>query len=822
MRWRGLVCAIFSVIGVVSIGATAQAQGESMWIEKPLQRLSEMPAQPPQEGEASCSGTMSLIEIKDVSSLRPACVYGIPGNSRMARYENIDGRFVYGFAFASDARFHEISDMCGGVAGCVYSPSENTALVLMESSPGVLEIKVIKEFSKRLTRQSAPAGSLRLSEGSEPFLSNTQGPLKARSVAVSTNGRWAVVELYLKGLVRVDMRTGEYKWFATLGNQMGTTPEAVLGLAISNDGNYAVVTGWYNGVDIYEITDTCGYQGETAPPAVSWCLAGDIDYYYLFPGYKRAQNPHFSSSGTRIRFLIETWSGYKYITITPRDQVLNTSLHYVAFGDSFTSGEGELSDDYYLSYTNTADNHCHVSTRSYPYLLMVYSERMVENRACSGSRIHDVREASTELLKDEEGAQTVAVSLGVGGNDVDFMGKLKSCLGPGTCEWAKQGTRAATANEMKRLLPDLIELIRQLQQDSGSPMFLVGYPLVINTSQDAQCSPLIASLLSREEREYMDQSIRYLNDILETAAQFTNIAYVNVEDSLIGERLCDASEKAMNGVRVGDDIAPLSSLPDVKVIGAESFHPTPLGHSRLASAIDSQLGYEWHALQCEECQANTTPPPYWSLGASALQLSAYQLAQNFLLTDALLQGGATTFAFSADTFEPNSTVTIELHSNTAELGAFKAASDGSLQGTLALPRTETGYHTIHAKGASRSGEAIDIYQTVFIAPDTNIEKEQGAFIALEFGDTGGGKGVSSGKSSKIRDFSTIVPETAVLGLSSVQSLGLRPVDDGTSKATNAEAIAVPSRNSSPFFIVYCLAALSIIAIVVTALFRRKV
>ena len=233
------------------------------------------------------------------------------------------------------------------------------------------------------------------------------------------------------------------------------------------------------------------------------------------------------------------------------------------------------------------------------------------NAACSGSKIADVQH-----VKDTISQIPTVISLGVGGNDADLVGKLKSCLGMDTCEWAQPGKRAATAREIKALFPKITQLIDDLRTTYvGTPIVLVGYPSVINSQADSHCGALVGALLDRDERQFMNESITYLNHVMKAAAQYESIQFVDIQEALNGERLCDEQADAMNGIRIGDDIAPLSFLENIKVIGAESFHPTPRGHQLVAEHIEATLPTPLAAMGCNGCMYEAQlliPSNYWN------------------------------------------------------------------------------------------------------------------------------------------------------------------------------------------------------------------
>jgi lysophospholipase L1-like esterase len=402
----------------------------------------------------------------------------------------------------------------------------------------------------------------------------------------------------------------------------------------------------------------------------------------------------------------------------------STKPLYVVIGDSFASGEGESSDTFYMPGTNTATNKCHVSLRSYAYL--VYDKNVTDalNMACSGSRIEEVLGQSEVLEKSDSRSLLQTLSIGVGGNSVNLMDKLKTCVSVSTCEWALPDKRSETANEIQGLYPNIVSFLTTMKQTYGGVnVFFVGYPKVINDDISAQCGVVLSALLNETERRYMNETVHYLNSILAAAAQYVGIPFIDVENVFEGSRLCDPSQAAMNGIRVGDDMPLVSALGELKLIGAESFHPTPAGHALLAARIRDSVSSIDFSAPCTSCGVaqNLSPPEYWQQQPPPVN-SVRLMASRFLKETVLLKRTMIEFTFPALSFAPNAVVHLELHSETQQLGTFTADTTGALQGTFDVAADASGYHTIHAFGESASGQAIDRYEIAYIG-DTESTSE---------------------------------------------------------------------------------------------------
>lgn len=725
-RFFGLVTiALICVSGIVNVNE-ASANSDDSWVSSPIMKISETPSTLGSAGSTTCGDHMGVIEVRGDTGYKNACIFGSEFGTRIARYMNDTGVFIYAIAFVSDSTYVPLSGLCTGMPRCLYGQENDTFVYQMPVGPDTFTYAQVKDFTKHLTLHSGASSYYEFSHA-EPYDYILAGELYVTTgvASVSPNGRWALIELPRYGFIRLDLKTLQYKRIAAHDSIPSQTNQR-LESTISNDGRWVVIAGFTFDAMVYEVNDTCGdiltdssteyFFNETI-----LCNSTAVGLHTLFPGVLQVHTPRFSADGNRLQ--LEILRNSQFSTITLSSRLVGTgNPYYLAFGDSFTSGEGETSDNYYSSATNTVTNHCHVSSRSYPYLLGNSWEILTTNLACSGSRIEGVQVASSHFMATPNGMWPTVVSLGVGGNDVDFMGKLKSCIGVGTCEWAKPGNRASTALEIKGLLPKMIAIINELKTNlAPTSVFIVGYPEVINDQSSAQCSVILSTLLDESERLYMNESIRYMNVVIKSAAEYTKVTYVDIEDAYQGERLCDSHEYAMNGVRYGDDIAVIPLLGDVKVIGAESFHPTPRGHQRAAAAINTKLTGFWESPYCNECQfsaGDVEPSTYWKEGVSVNSPLVRQLSKVFMKIQTFIQQTTAQFSFLPNTFAPGEIVKFELHSDVHQLGEFTASDDGSLDGKLILPSEIKGYHTIHAYGKGRSGEALDIYQTVYI--DTTV------------------------------------------------------------------------------------------------------
>lgn len=673
----------------------------------------------------TCSGMIQRVTIRSTGDTE-ACVLGEPGKTHLARYTGANYQYAYAIAMGDDTAYTRIDGFCSSLAWCAYSSSTDTLLMSIKAPGQGYGVAIVKDFTNYLTRHALPEPHYTFAYD-EPYVpvSKDSSIMVTGALAVSTNGRWALVELQEYGFVRINMETGQLRRVVAPGVVYGVGGDPAFELAISNDGRFVAVAGWRPGVTVYQLDNGCGdmlteMSGRQFTQGVIACQQSSIDYNALFPGFVFAEMPRFSDDGTRLSLLVLTPTSVTRVSITPlAATTLPATPLYVALGDSFVSGEGETDDAFYLPGTNTAGNTCHVSRRSYPYLLHPATSINALNKACSGSRIEEVITQNARIMTGSQVQPLESISVGVGGNDIDVMGKLKTCISPGTCEWARPERRFQTVQEIQRLLPRVVNLLSMMrQQYPGTKLYFVGYPKVINDAEGAHCRFPISALINQEERRYMNETVHYLNEVLAAAAKQAGVLFIDVEDAFEGERLCDQNETAMNGIRAGDDFAPIASLGTVKVIGAESFHPTPRGHERVAARIREALGTLPFNEPCTICDAASglMPGAYWQEGDQPAD-GAYLVATRFLSQTSVSTGQVAAFRFPAHSFEPLGSVQLELHSDTQFLGTFTADEHGALGGIVTIPADASGYHAVHALGTSASGERIDRYETLFISAD---------------------------------------------------------------------------------------------------------
>ncbi len=729
---------VFMVVATLPQGVEAKSGGAS-WLGESLEVVSQLP---PGVADADrCLQRWLRIEVESIGSTY-ACVSGDWGGVRVGWYSGYKAVRYYVIAYPYVQTFSRLYGACGTTAECTYS-QKNDVFIAGTNLPGKGQVHAfITHFSKKLTRPSSdPKSYLFSGIENETFVSLAPGVTPtSNSLVMSPNGEWALLELHAYGFIRVNLQTLQYKRVYPTGARYGVGNDPAFELAISNDGTRIAVADWKAGVKILEITPECGEllsllspnYGFAVPEAA--CPVVTENLMSIVPGMYHAVFLNFSNDGRWLSlYNFSAPEPYKLIVAPHADRFRQTN-GYVAFGDSFSSGEGEVSDQHYIAGTNTADNTCHVSDRSYPYLLGVRWSMATTNHACSGSVLNQVWRASGDyFVHNTQESMPSVISVGVGGNDIGLMGKLKTCLSPGTCEWAKPAARISSAQEIRQFLPRLSAYLQDVKRTfPNSKIMVVGYPDVVNVTTHAPCDAVVGALLDDTERKYLAESVSYLNKVLELAARRSHVAFADVSQAYGTARLCDDTPLAMNALRFGDDIAPVSFLDSFKVIGSESFHPTPIGHDMVARVISAQFMNPGSVEPCENCSQSDSfiePGEYWNEGSvtegqqdNSLKI---QLKESFLASGQLVKGHDVTVHFAEGSFKPSSSVRIELHSDPMVLAEVTAHDDGSLNTSVTIPTTHTGYHTVHVYGTSQSDEQLDLYDFLTLVDEPAVPKPVG-------------------------------------------------------------------------------------------------
>jgi len=268
---------------------------------------------------------------------------------------------------------------------------------------------------------------------------------------------------------------------------------------------------------------------------------------------------------------------------------------YVALGDSYTSGTG-IPDQ-----VGTPAG-CGRSSRNYPALVARYlglDADLVHDASCSGATIADLTgpQSTTGGANPAQlsalTAGTALVTVGIGGNDLDFTGILTRCialdaigalldrLGRTTDEDApcrayytadgtdriQQRIRAAST----RLAAALTRIHRLAPH---ARVYVVGYPDLLPATDGAACAHVLG--VTTGDAAYLNSAEVRLNSALQQQATAAGDTYVDTYAASLGHDACSAAATRW--------IEPL-----IPTAGGAPLHPDAAGQQGAADAVERAI-----------------------------------------------------------------------------------------------------------------------------------------------------------------------------------------------------------------------------------------
>jgi hypothetical protein len=486
-----------------------------------------------------CPGNFGTITLNG-SEIPNACIMG--SNTKVAWYLPHTGGVNYAVSFPLGNNFYQV-DVCQGLIGCVYAEQTDTFI----GFSGIRQnfIANLKKVNENENVRYVPNEN-KIPFSVSQFNNRTFIP---QTFATSQNGQWAVVELREYGILRINTKTLETRRIVAPGANYGLGNDPRIEMTISNDGSMFAMVGTRTSLVLVKVDELCGdtptaqmqpyYQRE-----VMECKYVPTPPSKYIQDFKYAVRPIFSADGKSLSFDAFSYTvDGRHFTLFSNTSDSRIERQYMAIGDSFTSGEGEIDDSFYLGGSH---NKCHVSSRSYPFLLGTSWDMQAHSTACSGATMQSARGTSA---KSNQPLQVAALeslapqlaTVSIGGNDAGLIGKLKDCLGFDTCAWASSSeSRHRTVMEIKNLFPNLKSFYTDVKFKTLGPVIVVGYPHIITA--EVACWGLIGTLLNHTERVFMNEAIKYLNEVIQAAARDVGVEYMNIENVLSGGELCSAFE----------------------------------------------------------------------------------------------------------------------------------------------------------------------------------------------------------------------------------------------------------------------------------------
>lgn len=420
-------------------------------------------------------------------------------------------------------------------------------------------------------------------------------------------------------------------------------------------------------------------------------------------------------------------------------------INYLGMGDSFASGEGALA---YTTETDTNNNRCHLSTKSYPYILSNLLFSSGHSVACSGAIMNDVNDSSLEYKgqvvdKIEKKSRMLeslkayianytpgylsqsefideyapeAVSLSIGGNNMGFASIIQNCVSPltitPTC-YPTYEDQVELHQRVSRIFDELVSTYK-LALKPGKRVYVIGYPKIV--AEGGNCALNVH--LNEKEIRMSNDITDYLNATISRAADKAGVRYVDVSDAFAGHRMCEAKswQVAVNGLTAGRDMG----AGPLRVVGSESYHPNELGHTLLAEAIRTKT----NNLRLPMPGANTvleSPPLPASLDQRDLLQTGrpinISLSATDMVPDVAIRGQTIPIQLSGTTslLKPQTVYRVAVGPNNTQIGTITTNTIRDISASIQLPAgTSIGLQQLHLYGPNILGQPLDISQPIYV------------------------------------------------------------------------------------------------------------
>ena len=222
-------------------------------------------------------------------------------------------------------------------------------------------------------------------------------------------------------------------------------------------------------------------------------------------------------------------------------------VHYVALGDSYSSGVGAGS---YIS----SSGDCKRSSKAYPQLWAnANSPASYTSVACSGATTTTVINSQLSALK----STTTLVTITIGGNDVGFANIMTTCVlqGQTQCVASVDAAMASARSSLASKLGKVYSGIRS--KAPNAKVIVLSYPVFYQLG--VTCVGLSAT-----SRAKINSGINLVDDITRTTAQQYGFTFADVRSIFVGHQLCS-----------GDKWIHALNFADIGI----SYHPFAAGHS---------------------------------------------------------------------------------------------------------------------------------------------------------------------------------------------------------------------------------------------------
>ena len=205
-----------------------------------------------------------------------------------------------------------------------------------------------------------------------------------------------------------------------------------------------------------------------------------------------------------------------------------SAVHYVALGDSYSSGLG----------AGGTSGSCQRSPNAYaPQWAKANSPASFTFAACGGATTKDVINSQLSSLN----ASTTLVSIAIGGNDVGFANIMETCVLKSTssCESVVAAAEKYANNTLPRLLDTTLGDIRA--RAPHAKIVVLDYPVFYDLSA------WLCLGLSAADHRTLDAGINDLDGVIKAAAARNGDKFADVRSAFSSHELCGGSSW-LNGV----------------------------------------------------------------------------------------------------------------------------------------------------------------------------------------------------------------------------------------------------------------------------------
>lgn len=274
------------------------------------------------------------------------------------------------------------------------------------------------------------------------------------------------------------------------------------------------------------------------------------------------------------------------IAATPGVSAASPSLRtgtYVALGDSYTAGP-------LIPEQNRQPPGCRRSDHNYPSLVQsALRFSRFSDVSCAGAKTSDmwhaqaVRDGVNQPQLDALRGGTSLVTVGVGGNDIDFGEIVQTCAtkspnkpqGAACQDFYTRGGTDQLAQRIANTAPKLAAVLSEVRKRvPRARVLVVGYPVILPDSGRG-CYPALP--FSPGDTAYLRRTTVALNAMIADEAGRAGMEYVDIYHSSIGHDICQNT-----GVRWVEHFVPTSR--------AAPMHPNALGMRNAADQVLAKLG----------------------------------------------------------------------------------------------------------------------------------------------------------------------------------------------------------------------------------------